>query len=200
MNNLLDNTQSSLNSYQQSLTRLITEQANAITTNIKNSSNDFERTIKETSVQFSVMAASIKQSIETQERTLTGVSHDFKSTIDKSLEDLLAQSTTHIKYYESELEKTVHQQMYQVDRLIKSSSEQFNQLLMENTHKSADLLKQQSERLDVILQDELTKSVKTMSGKLAGLSEKFVKDYAPLTNELKKVVKMVEDLKKERKL
>jgi hypothetical protein len=198
LNNLLDHTQSSLSNYQQSLTRLITEQANALNSNIKNSGNEFERTIKETSLQFTSMASSIKQSIDTQERTLIGVSNDFKTTVDKSLHDLLIQSSSHVKYYESELEKTVNNQMNQLDTVIKLSSEQFNKLLIENTDKSGDLLKQQAERLDIILQDELSKSTKTMSGKLAELSEKFIKDYVPLTNELKKVVKMVEDLKKER--
>lgn len=44
------------------------------------------------------------------------------------------------------------------------------------------------------LEQELTESVKTLAGKLAALSEKFVEDYTPLTERLREVVMIAEGI------
>jgi hypothetical protein len=43
--------------------------------------------------------------------------------------------------------------------------------------------------LDTALQEELTKSLQTLGRQLSSLSEKFVNDYAPLTDRLREVVR-----------
>jgi DNA anti-recombination protein RmuC len=92
----------------------------------------------------------------------------------------------------------VQDQMSHVGNAIKSSSEQFNKLLIENTTKSTGILEQQTDRLDRALQEELRKSIETMGKHLAALSNKFVSDYSPLTEKLREVVRLAEDLRRGR--
>lgn len=80
-----------------------------------------------------------------------------------------------------------------------------NQLLLDNHSKSVSeqskqinaiylsmdkQLKQQIDNLEKALEVELTKSLNSLGSQLASLSSKFVNDYTPLTNELRKVVEL----------
>lgn len=154
--------------------------------------------LKDTSITFDGMAIKIKQSIDIQEKTLTGASQDFKATIDKALRDLYEQSKTTIENHERELQRVVQEQMNHISNAIKSSSEQFNKLLIDNTTKSTSVLEQQTKLLDTALQEELKKSIERMGTLLARLSDKFVSDYTPLTEKLREVVRLADDLKRGR--
>lgn len=198
LSELSNGMQNSLNSYQKTLENLITDQSHALNLTIRNAANEFDNSVKETAKQFNSMASSIKQSIDIQEKTLTGVSQDFKTTIDKTLRDLSEQSKTTIQNHERELQRAVQEQMNHISNAIKSSSEQFNKLLTENTTKSTSVLEQQTKLLDTALQEELKKSIETMGKHLAALSNKFVQDYSPLTEQLRSVVRLAEDLRRGR--
>jgi DNA repair exonuclease SbcCD ATPase subunit len=198
LNDLSKETQDSIRNYQHSLNSLIIEQSNTINAAIKNAGNEFENSVKKTADQFSGMASSIKQSVDIQEKTLTGVSKDFKATIDKTLHDLAEQSKTTIQQHERELQRAVQEQMNHISNAVKSSSEQFNKLLTENTTESTSVLKQQTKLLDTALQEELKKAIETMGSHLASLSNKFVQDYGSLAITLKEVVKLTDELKRGR--
>jgi uncharacterized protein YukE len=188
--NLVKLTTGFKNSTEQSLSD-INSTVKDVSHNLKNTGNEF----KATAEQFSGMANNIEKSVKTQELTLTGVSDNFKITVDKTLRDLAEQSKISIETHERELQKAVQDQMNHISDAIQSSSENFNKLLIENTTKSTDVLQQQTILLDKALQDELKKSIETMGSMLASLSEKFVNDYTPLTEQLRDVVKMAEKLK-----
>lgn len=49
--------------------------------------------------------------------------------------------------------------------------------------------------LDTLLGEELTKSLESLGGQLTSLSQAFVNDYTPLTQELKKVVEIAKKIK-----
>ena len=66
-------------------------------------------------------------------------------------------------------------------------SEQLEKTVQESTR----LMAQQITILDEALGKELTKALNSLGSQLTSLSEKFVTDYTPLTNELRKVVQMV---------
>jgi len=84
---------------------------------------------------------------------------------------------------------------------VQSSSAEMKQLLAETLKKSQkevndelskglDVVRQSVITLDKGLQEELTKSLELLGRQLASLSEKFVKDYTPLTERLRDVVQM----------
>ncbi len=53
---------------------------------------------------------------------------------------------------------------------------------------NAERITQQVKTLDEQLGEELNKSLRTLGSQLASLSNQFVKDYSPLTEQLRKVV------------
>lgn len=196
--NLVKETKVSIDNYRDSLQEIVTIQSELLNSTIKKAGIEFDNSIKNTAKQFSEMAESVKLSIDVQEKTLVGVSQNFKITIDKTLRDLSEQSKTTIQNYERELQRAVQEQMNHISNAVKASSDQFNKLLTDNTTKSTSILEQQTDRLDRALQEELRKSIETMGQHLAALSNKFVSDYSPLTDKLREVVRFAEDLRRGR--
>lgn len=62
--------------------------------------------------------------------------------------------------------------------------------LSERIDKMVERTESQVMRLDDAMEDELTKALKTFGYQLTSLSEKFVNDYAPLTDRLKQLIDM----------
>jgi len=67
------------------------------------------------------------------------------------------------------------------------------------TNTTLDRTEQQLVRLDAALEHELTHSLQTFGSQMAALSEKFVSDYTPLTDKLRELVKVAEQLDKNSK-
>ena len=166
---LAKETKTSIDTYSESLQEASTTQLDSIKSNIKQSN------------------ATIAESIDLQEKMLVNVSQDVKIAVDRTLRDLSEQSKLSIREYENSLHNAVT-----------TASKEFNRLLTENTTKSTNVLEQQTQLLDKALQDELKKAIETMGKHLAALSNQFVQDYRPLTDKLREVVKLAEDLKRGR--
>lgn len=65
-----------------------------------------------------------------------------------------------------------------------------------HTDRTLDRTEQQLVRMDAALEHELTHSLQTFGSQLAALSEKFVSDYTPLTDKLRELVRVAEQLDK----
>ena len=198
LSDLSKETQDSLKNYQHLLNNLITEQSNIIHLAIKNAGNEFDSSIKATAEKFNGMASSIEKSVKTQEITLTDVSDNFRITVDRTLHDLSEKSKATIQSHERELQNIINNQMNSINNAITGSSKEFNRLLTQNMNDSTEILKQQTKHLDEALQEELKKAIEVMGRNLASLSRKFVDDYSPLTDKLRDVVRMAEELKRGR--
>ena len=59
---------------------------------------------------------------------------------------------------------------------------------------STERMDQQFQRLDTALQQELEKSINSLGRQLASLSSRFVADYTPLTEQLRRVVQIARRL------
>lgn len=178
--------------------KAIKNQSESMNKTIANAGDSFKTVIQETAKEFEVMAETIAESIDTQEKTLKNVSQDVKVAVDKTLRELTEQSKASAKEYETSLHNIIMSQFNTVKDAVTTASKDFNRLLAENTEKSTSALMQQTQLLDKALQEELKKSIETMGKHLATLSNQFVQDYRPLTERLKEVVKIAEDLKKGR--
>jgi gas vesicle protein len=178
--------------------KAIKNQSESMNKTISIAGDSFKTVIQETAKDFAVMAGTIAESINIQEKTLTNVSQDVKVAIDKTLRELTEQSKASAKEYETSLHNIIMSQFNSVKDSVNTASKDFNRLLAENTEKSTSALMQQTQLLDKALQEELKKAIETMGKHLATLSNQFVKDYSPLTERLKEVVKIAEDLKKGR--
>ena len=178
--------------------KAIKNQSESMNKTIAIAGDSFKTVIQETAKEFEVMAETIAESIDLQEKTLTNVSQDVKVAVEKTLRELTEQSKASVKEYESSLQNIIMSQFNIVRDSVNVASKDFNRLLAENTEKSTNALMQQTQLLDKALQDELKKAIETMGKHLATLSNQFVKDYSPLTDRLKEVVKIAEELKRGR--
>jgi hypothetical protein len=64
------------------------------------------------------------------------------------------------------------------------------------TERNLDRTEQQLIRLDAAMEHELTHALQNFGSQLAALSEKFVSDYTPLTDKLRELVRLAEQLDK----
>lgn len=80
----------------------------------------------------------------------------------------------------------------------RSVMEQAQQDLRRSGELNHESIQNQLRTLDRGLEEELTKALQAMAGKLASLSEKFAADYRPLTEQLARVVRLAEDVERQR--
>lgn len=90
----------------------------------------------------------------------------------------------------------------QTKALAAAQSKQLNdmaEVLRQQSVKNHEAVDKQVQALDRALEDELNRAMSTLVGKLASLSEKFVADYTPLTQELARVVNLAKSIEAERR-
>ncbi len=216
LRDLSRDTQVSIHDYQTSLQQAVTQQLNSIDANIQqsnavvnstiqNASATFEKSITETGLilkattntvsdhisnvayQLSNSTNAMKEMIDNQKDTLNATSNEFRTVVNQTLRDLSEQSKLSIREYENNLHNAVT-----------NASKEFNRLLQENAQNSNDILKQQTQLLDTALQTKLKKTIEEMGSHLVSLSAKFVEDYTPLTEKLREVVRLADDLNRGR--
>jgi len=66
------------------------------------------------------------------------------------------------------------------------------QALQKSVETQTESMQATLDRLDASLEEELTKALNSLAGSLAALSERFVRDYQPLTERLREVVRLAE--------
>jgi hypothetical protein len=173
----------------------IKAQADSMSRAVVTAGDSFKGAIQDTAKDFEKMAHSISESIFDQEQILKNVSQELKVAVDKTLRDLTDQSKLTMKEYETSLHNIIMSQFNTIKDSVSTASKDFNSLLTANLTKSTSVLEQQTQLLDKALQDELRKSIELMGSHLASLSGKFVQDYSSLAEELRKVVRITDQLK-----
>ena len=91
--------------------------------------------------------------------------------------------------------KAVTSQLKDMDDMAKDMREGYKQAIKETN----DALVNQIKGLDEQMQKEVTRVIEIMGTKLSSLSEKFVKDYTPLTNQLSNLMSSLGSIKSTRK-
>ena len=90
--------------------------------------------------------------------------------------------------------KAVTSQLKDIDEMAKDMRAGYKQAIKETN----DALVNQIKGLDEQMQKEVTRIIEIMGTKLSSLSEKFVKDYTPLTNQLANLINSLGNIKQTR--
>jgi len=162
-------------------------------------------------------AASFSQTADALESTLKGLfqqqqqieeSQYSLTEVLSKMRDVTPQFSLKIDEMTDSIAKGVMKIQADVSDIVKnfgaqyqSSSAEMKQLLTETLRKSQsevndglvtsmEAVRQSVITLDKGLQEELTKSLESLGRQLASLSEKFVSDYTPLTEQLREVVRI----------
>lgn len=133
------------------------------------------------------------------ENTLNRITTDFLDTVETTIADSQAsmeKQRAALNAHSSTLQTIINDASQQIDGIMKDVSKTVNgsQSSMDQQRQELLRLTQQLQSnfnaLETTLEAGLTKSLESLAGKLAALSEKFVEDYTPLTAELYRLVNM----------
>ncbi|MEB3213217.1 MAG: hypothetical protein VKL39_17840 [Leptolyngbyaceae bacterium] len=141
--------------------------------------------------------ASVLTEMKSVEPSFSAKLEDLTSTFKTSTNTLTAELQTQIKALTSQIQSlttdfsaSTKKQVEDFGDLLKATIPQIQQGVNSEIANTNRQLRENFETLDKNLERELEKALTTMGQQLASLSEKFVRDYTPLTDRLRDVVNM----------
>ena len=162
--------------------------------------SQLDSTFKESANYITQLTTGFTQELTQQlEGTLNKVTSGFTDTVATAIADSQAsmeKQRTALSAHSSTLQTTINDVSQQIDGIMKNVSDTVNgsQASMDQQRRELSRLTQQLQlnfnELEATLEAGLTESLESLAGKLAALSEKFVEDYTPLTEELYRLVNM----------
>ncbi|WP_426417653.1 hypothetical protein [Aestuariirhabdus sp. LZHN29] len=182
--------------YQQQLDTLIAQQQKTGEI-MQEATRSHERVVEQTRV-FSTVSEALEgmlSGLETQSKGLEGYLSALSSLVSSAGEGL-PQLEGRFEVLTSQLHKSITTSNQQMHGLLESSSEQFSRAQIALNEQVETILarnEQQVERLDQSMEEQLNKALQSFGYQLTALSEKFVSDYAPLTERLREVVALAQE-------
>jgi hypothetical protein len=113
--------------------------------------------------------------------------------VQEKIMELTIQLSSAVQDNQKTINAALNENAQQLKNAIQSSHQSFVTTNTEANKQVADLMaktKEQISNLDAALTEELKKSLESLGRQLAALSERFVSDYGPLTEKLRRVVEM----------
>lgn len=159
--------------------------------------NNENKLLMENIENFSKLANDAKEAMPQIEKQLMELTKGFSSTVEKSLTDIKSSS--------EQITKSSEKVNEEIEKTIKSSSEKVNNQLTDLYKNSFDTLKQLQNKMsddlnknindiDNQIGSVLQNSMNSLSSNLVTLSGKFVEDYAPLTEKLREIIRLAEEI------
>jgi DNA anti-recombination protein RmuC len=153
-------------------------------TALKSTSDEHSNTATQMTTAATTLTQNITASIQLVEAEVKSLRDKHQQQLDRLFNELSSQLTSVANDTKSTWVNTIGQMQGDLSDLNKQNHQK---------------LQQQVVALDEQLGSELTKSLNTLGGQLATLSNKFVSDYTPLTEKLQRVVQMSKDLDTKRR-
>lgn len=153
-------------------------------------------------------------SMAAQRAALTAQSEQIQTTLDGATQEFTELTNNFSVSVQTALDRaqtnTAEQKaaLQQLQNIIKATLEGFSKVVDDTVTQSQLSMRQQREELATLtrqlqenfrllestLEAELTSCLKVLAGQLAGISDKFVKDYTPLTEELHRIVNVARNV------
>ena len=133
-----------------------------------------------------------KSIIETQNKVNAQIEKavgDFKTAVDASLESMSEQ-----RGLIEENQEAVNDKIQETADAFESAAKDALDSISRIVRNTGESLRRQTIELDRKIREEAANSLNTLADQLASLSGKFVEDYSPLTDKLRAVVRMAENL------
>jgi hypothetical protein len=165
----------SIEANQKEVDNALKEHAELIGTSVKAVGQALDHASQDFKNKLIGFVAITSENVTNLTKTLTNAIEDNQRRVDNAL-------TTNSQSIKGSIETTAQN--------LSKTNEAINNHLTE----SAKRTKEHVVALDAALTEELTKSLVSLGRQLAALSEKFVKDYSPLTEKLRDVVNIAKGL------
>ncbi len=147
--------------------------------------NDLSDIVKTLELQREHIHNSVKELALLIESAKTGL-----PDIEAKISQLVTQVTQSVQNNSNAMEEAINSSAENIDSLLTQSNTRFNKHIEDISEKT----RAQVSELDKAMSEELTKALESFGRQLAALSEKFVSDYAPLTEKLRKLVSISRDI------
>ena len=128
----------------------------------------------------------VKESIDNSHADMARQREAFQN-VTVQVESVIQNISQQLKRTIEDLTRDLGNTVQAQSTLLRSETERFFQ-------GSTERMDQQFQRLDTALQQELEKSINSLGRQLASLSSRFVADYTPLTEQLRRVVQIARRL------
>ena len=149
----------------------------------------------------------IQTTLGSATQELTELTNSFSAFVQTTL-DLARTSTDEQKEALQQLQNVINAALEKTNREFSEVTARFSKVVDDTVTQSQLSMRQQREELanltrqlqenfrllESTLEAELASCLKVLAGQLAGLSEKFVKDYTPLTEELHRIVSIARNV------
>lgn len=142
---------------------------------------------------FEQLATNARSAFPIIDEQLKKLTRDFSNSVEQTISDsrnivkLQLESTRQLNGEAQIAQRALNDSLTQ---MVTNLNQNIERMMREN----AERITQQITQLDKELGEELTKSLRTLGSQLASLSGKFVEDYTPLTDKLRKIVEMAQNI------
>lgn len=141
----------------------------------------------------------LKEMVENTSTRLQEMTDDFSKAVTKTIDDShdsmedQREALQNFTGVIGDVIQSTSQELESINRQLRTETER---VFRESADHITQLTSQLATNLDSALETQLTKSIESLGSQLTSLSNQFVEDYTPLTNQLRNVVRIAEQLRR----
>ena len=196
--------QSTIIATNQGLEDTLQNQSTRLQSMVENTSQQIQRLADDFSTVVAETIDNSHDSMQSQREAVNNFSDQVRESIDNSHADMIRQREalqnftarveTVIQNTSQGLESTLEETNRRLENTLETQSRRLGTETERIFGASAERMTRQIQLLDSALQEELTKSLESLGRQLTSLSNRFVQDYTPLTEQLRNLVQMINNL------
>ena len=174
----------------QGLAHTLQNQSAQLETMVENTSTHLREMTTDFSLVVTETIDDSHASMKNQREALQDFTGQIEAVIQRTSQDLRRT----VAETNQGLEDSLRNQSTQLESIVEATNRQLRTETERVFRESADHITQQIRILDNALETELTKAIESLGTQLTSLSNQFVRDYTPLTDQLRNVVRIAEGL------
>jgi len=188
---LADNARNAFPIIEGRLNQLTGDFSQAVTKTIDNS----HAFMKEQREALGDQSQQLKEMVENTSTRLKEMTAEFSKVVTKTIDDShdsmedQREALQNFTGVIGDVIQNTSQELESINRQLRTETER---VFRERADHITQLASQLATNLDSALETQLTKSIESLGSQLTSLSNQFVEDYRPLTNQLRNVVRMAE--------
>ena len=192
--------QSTIIATNQGLEDTLQNQSTRLQSMVENTSQQIQRLADDFSTVVAETIDNSHDSMQSQREAVNNFSDQVRKSIDNSHADMIRQREalqnftarveTVIQNTSQGLESTLEETNRRLENTLETQSRRLGTETERIFGASAERMTRQIQLLGSALQEELTKSLESLGRQLTSLSNRFVQDYTPLTEQLRNLVQM----------
>ena len=163
------------------LKSIVIETKQGLADTLQNQSTQLETMVKNTSTRLQEMTDEFSQAVT--------------KTIDDS-HDSMEDQREALQNFTGVIGDVIRSTSQEIESIVEATNRQLRTETERVFRESAGNITRQIQLLDSALETQLTKSIESLGSQLTSLSKQFVDDYGPLTNQLRNVVRIAEQLRR----